>query len=224
MSKQVLVIAVITIALMFIITAMQAIPVRAATLAVVEPENDVHASSTVSLAFIFAPLDGEGSPTFYYILDGQAKVYFKATFNGSLYRSSIYGLTEGDHNLFVYSETFYTDPYFGTSKILTSRSEPVQFTVNTINQTITPSPATTPIQTPAVTPTPSPSPTLSPTHIPSPSLTLEPTITLPTEETDQTLDFAALIIAVVIVLVFALGAMFYFGKRKGENSEQPQAR
>ena len=87
----------------------------------------------------------------------------------------------------------------------------------TFTPTPTPTPEPTPTSTvtapPTSTPTRSPSP--SPTVIPSP--TLEPTQTpTPTPDDNQPGDFTLpIILAAVVVVAVAVGALVYFKRRKG---------
>ncbi len=183
--------------------------VNAASVSVQEPQNRVYGSNVVSVIFsCVLTVPGEESPSgFYYYLDGRPEVYFTPNFNGSFYSTSISGLSEGNHSLLVYVETWGEDNYFHYPYHLASRSELVKFNVITKEPITSSSPPATPPLT--IAPVLSPSPT--PTPSPSPSPTLEPTPSLAPTPSPSVAEFPNWI---TLILLAVAGIMIICLKRR----------
>ena len=111
----------------------------------------------------------------------------------------------GSHTLII-TATAHGDKYWPTSSVY---SDVIKFQVNN------PSPAQTGISTATTTPNPSNSPSPSPTPSPKLEPSLEPAQTAtPTNDDNQTLDLAPIILAAVIVVAVAVGALVYLRRRK----------
>ena len=108
----------------------------AQTVMVQDPQNKVYSENAVPLVFSYVtpthPYAQVSIGGFSYRLDGEPEFSFNPSSNGSSYKTTINGLTDGNHTLIVHVQTIVTSLVGpGPQTVFWQRSDSIEFAVNT---------------------------------------------------------------------------------------------